>query len=91
MPPKYKKYTGKPKTYEFNKESAVYLVIVESPSKCEKIEGYLGSQYKCIASKGHIRELKGLTSIKVKENYEPIFSISPSKSSHVEWMKKAIK
>jgi DNA topoisomerase-1 len=91
MPPKYKKYTGKPKTYEFNKENAVYLVIVESPSKCQKIEGYLGSQYKCIASNGHIRELKGLTSIKVKENYEPIFSISPSKSSHVEWMKKAIK
>ncbi len=91
MPPKYKKYTGKPKTYEFNKGSATHLVIVESPSKCQKIEGYLGSQYKCIASKGHIRELKGLTSIKVKENYEPIFSISSSKSAHVEWMKKVIK
>ena len=75
---------------QFNKEGAVYLVIVESPSKCEKIEGYLGSQYKCIASKGHIRELKGLTSIKVKENYKPIFSISPSKSTHVEWMKKVL-
>ena len=24
------------------------LVIVESPSKCEKIEHYLGSDYKCI-------------------------------------------
>jgi DNA topoisomerase-1 len=91
MPPKYKKYTGKPKTYEFNKGNATHLLIVESPSKCDKIEGYLGSQYKCIASKGHIRELKGLTSIKVNENYEPIFSISPSKSSHVEWMKKVIK
>lgn len=88
MPPKYKKYT---KTYEFNKDSATHLIIVESPSKCEKIEGYLGSQYKCIASKGHIRELKGLTSIQLRENYEPIFSISPSKSSHVEWMKKVIK
>ena len=91
MPPKYKKYTGKPKTYEFNKGSATHLVIVESPSKCQKIEGYLGSQYKCIASKGHIRELKGIKSIKVKENYEPVFSISPSKSSHVEWMKNVIK
>ena len=91
MPPKYKKYIGKPKTYEFNKGIATHLLIVESPSKCDKIEGYLGSQYKCIASKGHIRELNGLTSIKLKEKYEPIFSISPSKSSHVEWMKKAIK
>ena len=35
-----------------------YLVIVESPSKCSKIEQYLGFQYKCIASMGHIRELK---------------------------------
>jgi len=91
MPPKYKKYTGKPKTYEFNKGNASHLVIVESPSKCQKIEEYLGSQYKCIASKGHIRELKGLTSIKIKEKYEPIFSISPSKSTHVEWMKEVIK
>ena len=90
MPPKYKKYTGKPKTYEFNKGNATHLVIVESPSKCQKIEKYLGSQYKCIASKGHIRELKGLTSIKIKEKYEPIFSISPSKSEHVKWMKKVI-
>ena len=23
------------------------LVIVESPAKCEKIESYLGSEYKC--------------------------------------------
>ena len=91
MPPKYKKYTGKPKTYEFNKGNATHLVIVESPSKCQKIENYLGSQYKCIASKGHIRELKGLTSIKIKEKYEPVFSISPSKATHVEWMKKVIK
>jgi DNA topoisomerase-1 len=90
MPPKYKKYAGKPKTYEFNKGIATHLLIVESPSKCQKIEGYLGSQYKCIASKGHIRLLGGLTSIKLKENYEPIFSISPSKSSHVKWMKNAI-
>ena len=26
------------------------LVIVESPAKCKKIEQYLGSEYKCIAS-----------------------------------------
>ena len=25
------------------------LVIVESPSKCKKIEEYLGADYKCIA------------------------------------------
>ena len=31
-----------------------YLIIVESPSKCKKIEQILGSEYKCIATKGHI-------------------------------------
>jgi DNA topoisomerase-1 len=90
MPPKYKKHAGKPSVSQFDKGNATYLVIVESPSKCEKIEGYLGLEYKCIASKGHIRELNGITSIKLKENYEPVFSISPSKSSHVEWMTKVV-
>ncbi len=41
MPPKYKKYTGKPSLSQFDKGNATHLVIVESPSKCEKIEGYL--------------------------------------------------
>ena len=34
------------------------LLIVESPAKCKKIEEYLGEEYKCISSKGHIREIK---------------------------------
>lgn len=38
-----------------------YLVIVESPNKCEKIKGYLDSeypgQYEVMASSGHIRDL----------------------------------
>lgn len=33
------------------------LVIVESPNKCKKIESYLGSEYKVVASVGHIRDL----------------------------------
>ena len=33
------------------------LVIVESPSKASTIKGYLGSNYKVIASKGHVRDL----------------------------------
>ena len=33
------------------------LVIVESPAKANTIKGYLGSNYKVIASKGHIRDL----------------------------------
>ncbi|MBQ9120909.1 MAG: DNA topoisomerase I, partial [Clostridia bacterium] len=33
------------------------LVIVESPSKASTIKGYLGSNYKVVASIGHIRDL----------------------------------
>ena len=31
------------------------LLIVESPAKCKKIEEYLGDNYKCVASFGHIQ------------------------------------
>ena len=44
------------------------LVIVESPAKCKKIESYLGAGYKCIASFGHIRDIKdGLKGIDVQK------------------------
>ena len=69
------------------------LLIVESPAKCKKIESYLGSSYKCIASYGHIRELdtkKGLSCIEVKNNFNPIFKISPSKKMQVSKIRKAI-
>ena len=39
------------------------LVIVESPSKCKKIEQYLGSDYKVLASYGHFTKLDSLDQI----------------------------
>ena len=33
------------------------LVIMESPSKANTVKGYLGSNYKVIASVGHVRDL----------------------------------
>lgn len=65
-----------------------FLVIVESPSKCAKIEKFLGFEYKCIASKGHIRELVKVGT--AKENYNPTYDIIASKSSHVSFMKNII-
>ena len=49
------------------------LVIVESPAKCQKIEGFLGPGYKCIATYGHIRELRDLKDIDVNNKYNPTF------------------
>jgi DNA topoisomerase-1 len=68
----------------------VNLLIVESPSKCSKIESYLGPEYKCIASKGHIRELSGLKSIDVNNNFHPTFDIISEKKDHIKKMKEII-
>ena len=92
MGPKYYKkkqnYTHKSMSMETN--GATYLVIVESPSKCTKIESYLGSQYKCIASKGHIRELNGLKNIDVNNNFAPTFSVIKEKQKHISDMKTMV-
>lgn len=69
------------------------LVIVESPSKCKKIESYLGYGYKCIASYGHIRELmtqKGISCIDIKHNYEPLFQTVSKQKKHLQLLKKEI-
>ena len=60
------------------------LVIVESPAKCRKIEGFLGPGYKCIASFGHIRELNGLKSVNIDDNFAPTFTHIDSKRRHVD-------
>jgi DNA topoisomerase-1 len=62
------------------------LLIVESPSKCAKIESFI--KCKCISSKGHIRELKKLPA---SPSDEPIYENIPDKKAHIESMKKVIK
>ena len=55
------------------------LVIVESPSKSKTIEKYLGSNYKVVSSKGHIRDLStkgkyGL-GVLVEDNFKPDYKV----------------
>ena len=46
------------------------LVIVESPSKASTIKGYLGSNYKVVASKGHVRDLpKSSLGVDIDNNF----------------------
>lgn len=68
-----------------NTKNTPYLIIVESPSKCKKIEKFLGFQYKCIASNGHFREIS-----KTKKTYDPEFEIISTKKKHVENMREII-
>mgnify|MGYP003653194311 FL=1 len=87
----YKKYTKKQITKSSdNLSSATYLIIVESPSKCAKIESYLGTNYCCISSKGHIRSVNGLKSIDTKDTFEPQFTELAEKKDHIVFMKQTI-
>lgn len=89
MPPK----TGKSKFVEKTtvwRLVGKWLIIVESPSKCKKIEEYLGSEYQCIASQGHIRRIDGLKSIDTKRDFTPTFSVIPEKEKHIGTMRSII-
>ena len=48
------------------------LVIVESPAKAKTIEKFLGSGYKVVSCKGHIRDLAdGNEAIDVENGFQP--------------------
>jgi DNA topoisomerase-1 len=70
---------------------ATQLIIVESPSKCAKIESFLGNDYCCIASKGHVRQIPGLKSIQKSKNYEIKFDICDDKTSQVKMLQETVK
>ena len=67
------------------------LVIVESPSKCDKIEKFLGPGYKCLASYGHLTNLPSLKNIDFKNNFDPTFEIMELKKPQIAKLRKAIK
>ncbi|MAW08585.1 MAG: hypothetical protein CME61_09950 [Halobacteriovoraceae bacterium] len=64
------------------------LVIVESPAKCQKIEKLLGSGYRCVASFGHIRELKGIDAIDVAGDFTPTFTPMASKMKQISHIRQ---
>ncbi len=66
------------------------LIIVESPSKIRLIEKYLGSNYKVIASNGHICNIENLKDINVKGDYETKYKIIDSKKQIVSKMRTTI-
>ena len=68
------------------------LVIVESPSKASTIKGYLGSNYKVIASVGHVRDLpKSTLGIDIDHSFEPHYINIRGKGDIIKALKKEAK
>lgn len=83
------RYSTKSAGAKFQK-TGEFLVIVESPSKCKSIEGYLGYKYNVIASCGHITSLESLKDIDTKHDFSPTFRVKDDKTAHVELMRSII-
>ena len=71
------------------------LVIVESPSKSKTIEKYLGSDYKVVSSKGHIRDLatsgKYGLGVDIENHFKPNYINITGKSKVINELKKDVK
>ena len=68
------------------------LVIVESPTKAPTIKGYLGSGYKVVASKGHVRDLpKSTLGIDIDNNFEAHYINIRGKGDLIKELKKEVK
>lgn len=73
------------------------LVIVESPAKAKTINKYLGSDYKVLASIGHIKDLPAKElGVDIENNFEPTYEVIPDKKKRnnkktVSDLKKAAK
>ncbi len=68
------------------------LVIVESPSKALTIKGYLGSNYKVVASIGHVRDLpKSSLGVDVDNNFEAHYISIRGKGDLIKELRKEAK
>ena len=68
------------------------LVIVESPAKAKTINKYLGSDYKVLASFGHIRDLPSKDgSVRPDEDFAMSWELSPGGKKHLNDIIAAVK
>lgn len=68
------------------------LVIVESPTKAKTVSKMLGTNYKVVASVGHIRDLpKSKFGIDIENNFEPEYINVRGKASKIKELKTLAK
>lgn len=67
------------------------LVILESPGKIKKVQGFLGNNYIVKASIGHIRNLDTKNGVDKKNGFKPNYVISDDKQEVVKEIKELYK
>jgi DNA topoisomerase-1 len=66
-------------------KNAKNLVIVESPAKAKTIERFLGSSYKVLASRGHLRDLpRNQFGVNIEDNFTPTYTNMFDKKKLIE-------
>jgi DNA topoisomerase-1 len=69
-----------------------HLVIVESPAKAKTIEKFLGSDYRVLASFGHVRALPSKQgSVDVEHDFTPLYAVLPESKKHLDAIRKELK
>ena len=68
------------------------LIIVESPTKANTIQKFLGRGYKVLSSYGHVRDLpKNKIGIDIENNFKPEYVILPKAKKTIKSLKKELK
>jgi DNA topoisomerase-1 len=68
------------------------LLVLESPAKCSKIQGFLGQGWRVVATMGHIRALKeGLDGIGFGQGWKPTYEVLTEKAKAIKALKEAAK
>ena len=66
------------------------LLIVESPAKCQKIQGFLGPGWRVIATMGHIRSLEeDLGAVGLDRDFDPRYQWIKEKAKAIAQIKEA--
>jgi len=67
------------------------LIIVESPTKSKTLQGFLGKDYKVLASFGHVRDLpKGELGVDLENGFEPRYVIPTKARKTIKLLKDAV-
>lgn len=68
------------------------VLIVESPAKCSKIQGFLGPGWKVIATMGHIRTLDDtLEAVGLERDFDAKYTFIKEKAKAIQQIKDATK